>query len=78
MTNIFTDLPRKGKVEGCASHMPISWYPAHMAIARKEAAERRRLVKTAGEVDLARAAQALLNDFRSGALGRITLEATEE
>lgn len=36
-------------------------------------AESRHLMK-AGEPDLARAATALLNDFRSGALGRITLE----
>jgi ribosome biogenesis GTPase A len=36
----------------------------------------RHLVK-AGEPDLARAATALLNDFRSGALGRITLETVE-
>jgi ribosome biogenesis GTPase A len=34
----------------------------------------RGLVKKAGAPDTARAATALLNDFRSGALGRITLE----
>ena len=38
---------------------------------------RRSLVKRAGEVDLPRAAETLLNDFRSGALGRITLETTD-
>ena len=32
------------------------------------------LLKKAGEPDLAKASLALLNDFRSGALGRITLE----
>jgi len=37
-------------------------------------AERRSLAKKAGDIDLARAAEALLNDFRSGVLGRITLE----
>jgi ribosome biogenesis GTPase A len=31
-----------------------------------------------GGPDVARAATALLNDFRSGALGRITLEAVDE
>jgi ribosome biogenesis GTPase A len=36
----------------------------------------RHFVKTGGP-DLARAATALLNDFRSGALGRITLETVE-
>ena len=40
-------------------------------------ARRRSLVKKAGAVDLARAAEALLNDFRGGALGRITLETTD-
>jgi ribosome biogenesis GTPase A len=40
-------------------------------------ATRRSLVKKGGEVDRARAAEALLNDFRSGALGRITLERPE-
>lgn len=34
----------------------------------------RSLVKKAAEPDIARASAALLNDFRSGALGRITLE----
>jgi ribosome biogenesis GTPase A len=37
-------------------------------------AERRKLVKKGGLADGAKAAQALLNDFRSGALGPITLE----
>ena len=37
-------------------------------------ATRRCLAKKAGELDLARASVALLNDFRSGALGRITLD----
>ena len=40
-------------------------------------ATRRSLVKDGGP-DVARAATALLNDFRSGALGRITLEAVDE
>lgn len=39
-------------------------------------ATRRNLLK-AGGPDVAKAAAALLNDFRSGALGRITLEAVE-
>jgi ribosome biogenesis GTPase A len=37
-------------------------------------AARRNLVKAAGLPDIAKASLALLNDFRSGALGRITLE----
>jgi ribosome biogenesis GTPase A len=37
-------------------------------------ASRRSLVKKGGQVDVSRAAATLLNDFRSGALGRITLE----
>jgi ribosome biogenesis GTPase A len=37
-------------------------------------ATRRFLLKKGGGVDLAKASTALLNDFRSGALGRITLE----
>ena len=37
-------------------------------------ASSRNLVKKAGEPDIARASIAFLNDFRSGALGRITLE----
>jgi ribosome biogenesis GTPase A len=40
-------------------------------------ASRRSLVKKAGAPDLAKAAAALLNDFRSGALGPITLESLE-
>ncbi|HEY0710262.1 MAG TPA: ribosome biogenesis GTPase YlqF [Polyangia bacterium] len=40
-------------------------------------ARRRNLQKKGGEPDRARAAEALLNDFRSGALGRITLERPE-
>jgi ribosome biogenesis GTPase A len=35
-------------------------------------------VKKAGEADLAKAALALLNDFRNGALGRITLETVDQ
>jgi ribosome biogenesis GTPase A len=38
----------------------------------------RHLVGKQGGPDLARAAGALLNDFRSGALGRITLETVDE
>jgi ribosome biogenesis GTPase A len=38
---------------------------------------RRNLLKKAGEPDIAKASQALLNDFRSGSLGRITLETVE-
>jgi ribosome biogenesis GTPase A len=37
----------------------------------------RNLVKKSGEPDIARAAQALLNDFRGGVLGRVTLETVE-
>jgi ribosome biogenesis GTPase A len=37
-------------------------------------AQRRNLIKSAGLPDLAKAAQALLNDFRAGVLGRITLD----
>jgi ribosome biogenesis GTPase A len=39
-----------------------------------EAVAQRRSLKKAGGADLAKAAAALLNDFRNGALGRITLE----
>jgi ribosome biogenesis GTPase A len=38
----------------------------------------RSLAKKSGGPDIARAAASLLNDFRSGALGRITLETVEE
>jgi ribosome biogenesis GTPase A len=41
-------------------------------------ASRRSLVKTAGVPDLAKSALALLNDFRNGALGRITLETVDQ
>ena len=41
-------------------------------------ASRRSLVKKAGGPDLARASVALLNDFRNGALGRITLETIDQ
>ncbi len=41
-------------------------------------ATRRSLTKKAGELDVARGALALLNDFRSGALGRITLESVPQ
>jgi ribosome biogenesis GTPase A len=41
-------------------------------------ASRRSLVKKAGEADLAKAALVLLNDFRNGALGRITLETVDQ
>ena len=41
-------------------------------------AEARSLAKKAGGLDLARAATTLLNDFRSGALGPITLETVEQ
>jgi ribosome biogenesis GTPase A len=40
-----------------------------------QAIAERRSLKKAGGADLAKAAAALLNDFRNGALGRITLEA---
>jgi ribosome biogenesis GTPase A len=40
-----------------------------------QAVAERRGLKKAGGADLAKAAAALLNDFRNGALGRITLEA---
>jgi ribosome biogenesis GTPase A len=40
-----------------------------------QAVAERRSLKKAGGADLAKAAAALLNDFRNGALGRITLEA---
>ena len=38
---------------------------------------RRNLVQKAAQPDIAKASLALLNDFRSGALGRITLESPE-
>ena len=41
-------------------------------------ATRRSLVKKAGAADLAKAALALLNDFRNGSLGRITLETVDQ
>ncbi len=41
-------------------------------------AESRKCYKKSGQLDLERAAQALLEDFRSGKLGRITLELPEE
>ena len=54
----FGELP-----EGCDAHALI-----HLI------ATRRHLVKPGGQPDLDKASVALLNDFRSGALGRITLE----
>jgi ribosome biogenesis GTPase A len=41
-------------------------------------ARRRSFVARGGAPDLARAATALLNDFRDGALGRVTLETPED
>jgi len=41
-------------------------------------AERRSLARPGGGPDLARASIALLNDFRTGTLGRITLETVDE
>jgi ribosome biogenesis GTPase A len=41
-------------------------------------AETRSLAKKAGGLDLARAATALLNDFRNGSLGPISLETVEQ
>ena len=38
------------------------------------AAERRKCYKKGGEPDLSRAAQLVTDDFRSGRLGRISLE----
>jgi ribosome biogenesis GTPase A len=41
-------------------------------------ARQRGLVQSGGRLDLQKAAEAVLNDFRSGALGRITLETPDE
>jgi ribosome biogenesis GTPase A len=41
-------------------------------------AENRKCVGKGGEPDYSRAAALLIDDFRSGALGRITLEMPEE
>ncbi len=41
-------------------------------------ARQRGLVQTGGRLNLQKAAEAVLNDFRSGALGRITLETPAE
>jgi len=41
-------------------------------------ARQRGLVQAGGRLNLQKAAEAVLNDFRSGALGRITLETPEE
>jgi ribosome biogenesis GTPase A len=40
-------------------------------------ARQRGLVQTGGRVDLQKAAEVLLKDFRAGALGRVTLETPE-
>ncbi len=40
-------------------------------------ARQRGLIQTGGRVDLQKAAEVLLKDFRSGALGRVTLETPE-
>ena len=58
----FGELP-----EGCDAHGLL-----HLI------ASRRALVKKAGVPDLAKAALALLNDFRNNALGRITLETVDQ
>jgi ribosome biogenesis GTPase A len=44
----------------------------------QQIASRRSLVKKGGEADLAKASLALLNDFRTGTLGRITLETVDQ
>jgi ribosome biogenesis GTPase A len=54
--------------------LPDDCDPAGLLLA---VSARRNLVKKAGQPDIAKAAQALLNDFRSGTLGRITLETVE-
>ena len=41
-------------------------------------ARQRGLVRTGGRVDLQKAAEVVLNDFRAAALGPITLETPEE
>ena len=41
-------------------------------------ARQRGLVRSKGRLDLQKAAEAVLNDFRCGALGRITLETPAE
>ena len=41
-------------------------------------ARQRGLVQTGGRLNLQKASEAVLNDFRSGALGRITLETPDE
>ncbi|MCC8141764.1 MAG: ribosome biogenesis GTPase YlqF [Lachnospiraceae bacterium] len=43
-----------------------------------EIAEKRSLLRTGGEIDRTRAAALLMDEFRSGRLGRITLEVPQE
>ena len=44
----------------------------------EQIARQRGLVQTGGRLNLQKAAEVALNDFRSGALGRLTLETAEE
>jgi ribosome biogenesis GTPase A len=52
----------------CDEHMLLALIAAARSLAKK----------AGGGPDLARASVALLNDFRTGALGRITLETVDE
>ena len=57
--------------------------PAALAALQADAlleliARQRGLVQTGGRLNLQKASEAVLNDFRSGALGRITLETPDE
>lgn len=54
----------------------VAGAPGHVVLA--QVASARKLVGRGGEPDLAKAATVLLNDFRAGALGRITLETVDQ
>jgi ribosome biogenesis GTPase A len=64
------------RLAGLAEPATLAALPAHELLAL--IARQRGLVQTGGRLDLQKAAEAVLNDFRSGALGRITLETPDE
>ena len=57
---------------------PVAVAAMHSDALLELIARQRGLVQSGGRLNLQKAAEAVLNDFRSGALGRITLETPDE
>ena len=57
-----------------ARYVPEAELPMDSAELLKKIAEERKLVRTGGEPDYQRASKMVLDDFRNGKIGRITLE----